>query len=175
MKHKTNKHIIFFILIQWLTIMLCQFKFDASNWCLTAKSVSGCLLLLVCPCTQLQSSNSGFSCTLALFFYILYCVRYMLTLAFKTWAICESHVLLALWLMNTLVRSALSNKCSSFHAGRAFIIEPERQIALNDEKIASDKASCQSPRWYITACVFWAGDDIYHKKAPLNNTVESLK
>lgn len=156
-------------MIQWLTGMLCQLGVWQQSLrlavfcCRSASAYNYKAVILVSPVP--------FD-----FFSIFYCVWCVLTLAFRTWAIVAARVTLALWLMNTAVLSFLSNKCSSFRTGsRIHHWTQEADCTEWWKKIASDKASCQSPRWYITACVSWAGDDIYHKKAPLSNTVESLK
>lgn len=86
----------------------------------------------------------------------------------KSWAICDDGI--SVMLVLQFIQDFKTNKCSSFQNDHAFIIEPKNWIALNDYKTATD-----SPRWYITACVPEAGDDIYRKKEPLSSTVDSLK
>lgn len=77
--------------------------------------------------------------------------------------------------VGVIIYSRFQDKFSSFQIDHAFTIKPKNWIALNDDKTATDKASCQSPRCCITACIPEAGDDIFRKKEPLSSTVESLK
>lgn len=97
----------------------------------------------------------------------------MLMLVLKIWAIFEAHVSLMLHIFiqhNSLANYFLLSTHDipmGMGMGMHLSLKSRAGFQLMMEKIATDEASCHSPRWYINACVPWVGNGIYHNKVPL--------